>query len=512
MAEAHTLAGRYKSLSSKREAYLNRAKACASVTIPSLVPPDEASQGSDHYLPYQGLGAAAVKNLGSKLLLGLLPPGYPFFRLTVDEKTLNDAGIDQASHGEVEATLASIERIAMKNIENKDTRERLHYILKHLLVAGNVLLYYGKKSVRAYSLSQYVVERDSEGATSEIIICESVSKDKLPAEAQAHVAADEDAKGKTEQDVKVYTRIYKTHGERWQSYQEVAGVKIETSQSMYPKGKNPWVAQRLVKVDGEDYGRSYVEEHMGDFNTLEVLTKAITQASIAAAKVIFLVKPGASAKPAALEKAPNGGFVKGNDGDVTALQMDKHGDFAIAQQMRQEVIQRLQESFLMTGAIRRDAERVTAEEIRQVTQMLEEGLGGLFTQLANTLQKPIADLEIGYLHSAGQLPEMPKDTLEPQIITGINALGREQELQKLQVLISQFANLGPEVLQEYVNFSELASRMAAALSIDTEGLILTPEQRKSRQQEQMMQQLGQEGGTAAIQQMMQGGQGGPRGQ
>jgi hypothetical protein len=203
--------------------------------------------------------------------------------------------------------------------------------------------------------------------------------------------------------------------------------------------------------------------------------------------------------------------VKGQEGDVTALQMDKHGDFAIAQQMRQEVIGRLQESFLMTGAIRRDAERVTAEEIRQVTQMLEEGLGGLFTQLANTLQMPIAELEMAYLQGTKQLPEMPKDTLQPQIITGINALGREQELQKLQVLIGQLSPLGPEVIQEYVNFGELASRMAAALSIDTEGLILTEDQRKQRQQQQMMQQLGQEGGTAAIQQMMQGGQGGQTG-
>jgi len=511
MAEAHTLAGKYKALSSQRENYLNRAKACASVTIPSLVPSDEASLGSDHYLPAQGLGASAVKNLGSKLLLGLLPPGYPFFRLTVDEKTLADAGIEKASHGKVESTLASIEKIAMKNIENKDTRERLHYVLKHLMVAGNVLLYYGKKRVKAYPLAQYVVDRDTDGDTKEIILCENVNKDKLPSEAQAHVAAQEDAEGRTDKDIKVYTRVHRTHGERWESYQEVAGIPIETSRSMYPKGKNPWIAARLVKVDGEDYGRSYVEEHMGDFNTLEVLTKAITQASVAAAKVIFLVKPGASTKPQALEKAPNGGFVKGQEGDVTALQMDKHGDFAIAQQMRQEVIGRLQESFLMTGAIRRDAERVTAEEIRQVTQMLEEGLGGLFTQLANTLQMPIAELEMAYLQGTKQLPEMPKDTLQPQIITGINALGREQELQKLQVLIGQLSPLGPEVIQEYVNFGELASRMAAALSIDTEGLILTEDQRKQRQQQQMMQQLGQEGGTAAIQKMMQGGQGGRTG-
>ena len=508
MADSRTAADKYSVLAAKREPYLNRARACASVTIPSLVPQNDTSTGEDFNQPYQGLGSNAVKNLSSKLLLGLLPPGHPFFRLTVDEKALEDAGIDQASHGKVEETLAMIERITMKQIENKDTRERLHFVLKQLLVAGNVLLYYGKEEVNAYPINQFVVERDGQGEVLTVILCEEVVKENLPSEAKAHVTSIEDAEGKSHDSVKVYTHITRKSDDSWESYQEVKGVPIETTRSKYPKGKNPWVPIRLVRVDGEDYGRSYVEEHMGDFNTLEVLTKAITQASVAAAKVIFLVAPNSTTNIKALEKAPNGSFQKGRSDDVQALQLDKHGDFTIANQVRQEVTQRLQESFLMTGAIRRDAERVTAEEIRQVTQMLEEGLGGLFTQLANSVQMPIISLELGYLNAKGQLPKMPKDTLQPQIITGINSLGREQELQKLQVLLQQLSGLGQEVIAEYVNVGELASRVAAALSIETEGLILTEEQRRARKQEQMMQQMGEQGGAEALKQMMQGGNGG----
>ena len=48
---------------------------------------------------------------------------------------------------------------------------------------------------------------------------------------------------------------------------------------------------RFLRVDGENYGRSYVDMYYGDLNNLEVLTKSVTQASTAAAKVIYLVNP-----------------------------------------------------------------------------------------------------------------------------------------------------------------------------------------------------------------------------
>lgn len=502
MSETVSLEGRYRQLSSVREPYLQRARACASVTIPSLIPRSE-TEGEDFPLPSSGLGARAVKTLSSKLLLGILPPGHPFFRLTVDEKTLLDAGLDQQSYGEVEETLAAIERTGVRNIENKGTRDSLNQALKHLIVAGNVLLYYGKKRTKVYPLSKYVVSRDGEGETEEIILCEDVSVSKLPPEALARLRLENKISPQTKS-VKIYTRVYQPTPGRWESYQEVAGHIIQTSRSRYPKGKCPWIAARLIRVEGEDYGRSYVEEHMGDFNTLEVLTRAVTQASVAAARIIFLVKPGSSTKIQALQDARNGEYVLGAEDDVKVLQMDKMQDFAIAQQVRQEVIAGLQEAFLMTGAVRRDAERVTAEEIRQVTHMLEEGLGGLYTQLAGAIQLPIVELELGYLQAEGRLPQLPRDTFKPQILTGIEAIGREQELTKLNILSQALMPFGPEVVSEYVDVGEYASRVMAALSIDRRGLVLTEEQREQRAQQKLLQHLAATGGEAAIQQMMGG--------
>ena len=75
----------YQSCENARDPYLRRARDAASYTIPYLVPPDSNSAATEYTTPYQGVGARGVNNLSSKLLLALLPPNSPFFRLVIDK-------------------------------------------------------------------------------------------------------------------------------------------------------------------------------------------------------------------------------------------------------------------------------------------------------------------------------------------------------------------------------------------------------------------------------------------
>ena len=79
----HTAKERYEKLKEKREQYLDRARECSELTIPSLIPDEGFTNSSDLYNPFQSVGARGVNNLASKLLLLLLPPNAPFFRLQV---------------------------------------------------------------------------------------------------------------------------------------------------------------------------------------------------------------------------------------------------------------------------------------------------------------------------------------------------------------------------------------------------------------------------------------------
>ena len=79
--------GRYEKLAADRDSYLDRARECAELTIPSLLPYEGFTYSNDLYQPYQSVGSRGVNNLASKLLLLLFPPNSPFFRLAIDSKT-----------------------------------------------------------------------------------------------------------------------------------------------------------------------------------------------------------------------------------------------------------------------------------------------------------------------------------------------------------------------------------------------------------------------------------------
>jgi hypothetical protein len=93
------------------------------------------------------------------------------------------------------------------------------------------------------------------------------------------------------------------------------------------------------------------------------------------------------------------------------------------------------------------------------------------------------------MEKEGKMPKFPKDTLKPQIVTGLEALGRGQDLNKLQAFLSMLQPLGGEVLMSELNVGDYLDRLGASLGIDTQGLIKSPEQ---KQQEQMMMQQQQE--------------------
>ena len=79
-----TLSDRYTRQIALRELFLDRARECSEVTIPTLIPDDSETSSQKFSTPYQGVGARGVNNLASKLLLSLLPPNSPFFRLSID--------------------------------------------------------------------------------------------------------------------------------------------------------------------------------------------------------------------------------------------------------------------------------------------------------------------------------------------------------------------------------------------------------------------------------------------
>ena len=483
-----SVAGRYTQLESHRHSFLERARDASELTIPTLVPPDGHNGSTLYKTPYQSVGARGINNLASKLLMALLPPNSPFFRLAIDDFDIEQLAGKEA-RGAVEEALSRIERASMQEIEATAVRVPVHEALKHLIVAGNALVYLPKKGgMKVFRLDRYVVKRDTMGNVLEIITKESVSPLMLPKEAQEIIASADDYNSDSgAKNCDLYTYVVR-RDKHFEVYQEVKGFIIPDSKGRYPLDRLPFIPLRLTRIDGEDYGRGYVEEYIGDLRSLEALTRAIVEGAAASSKVLFLVRPNGTTKQSTLAKAPNGAIVQGDASDVTTLQVQKYNDFRVAQETAARITERLSFAFLLNSAVQRNAERVTAEEVRYMAQELETALGGVYSILSQEFQLPLVRLLLARLESTGKMPKMPKDSIKPQIVTGLEALGRGQDLNKLAQFLSYLQPLGPEIISQNLNVEDYIDRLGASLGIDTGGLVKSAEQKAQEMQEAMMAQ------------------------
>jgi hypothetical protein len=523
---ATTAAGRYRQLEGDRQPFLDRAREASKYTIPTLLPEAGHNGSSKLYTPFQGMGARGVNNLASKLLLALLPPNSPFFRLTVDDYTLQEMTGQEGMRATVEKALSKIERAVMSEIEGSAMRVGAHEALKHLVVAGNVLLYLPKEGgMRVFRLDRFVVKRDPMGNVLELIVKEDVAPDALPEEIRTAIEAEQSIKGGKREDqssdksVELFTRVWRD-GDKWRVQQEAKDKVIPSSKGTYPLDKSPWIALRWTRIDGEDYGRSHCDEYIGDLKSLEGLSKAIVEGAAVAARVIPLVDPNGTTDEDDLAEAENFDFVTGRADDVTFLQVAKFADFSVAQSTAQNIEQRLSFAFMLNTSIQRGGERVTAEEIRYMAGELEDALGGVYSILSQEMQLPLVSRLMHTMARAKKLPALPKGTVKPAITTGLEALGRGHDLNKLDMFIAGLRDaLGPEVLARSMNVGDYIQRRGAALGIDTDGLIKSPEQQAQEQQQAMMMQMMDKLGPNAINQMgagarqaMEQGNGGSQGQ
>lgn len=475
---------RYDNLVTNRDsAYLNRAQSASKLTIPSLIPEEGHNQNSSFETPWQSIGSRGTNNLAAKIQLALFPPNSPFFRMKIEEAMMEQLG---ARKGDVEKDLAKYERIVMDDIEHTKTRSSLYQAARHLIVGGNALLFDNPKTgkVKMYPLSRYVCQRDSEGEVYELIATDPVRFAGLPLEVQQAVVAANGEK-KVDDELTIYTGIYRKPLEKkWVVWQEVDNVVIEDSRGEYPLDSSPWIPLRFTAIDGENYGRGFIEELYGDLNTLDALTQAVTESAAAGAVVKFLVNPNGVTDIDDLVDTENGGFATGFEGDVSVLQVNKFNDLRVALEAARTIEERLSLAFLLHSAVQRNAERVTAEEIRFMAAELEDALGGLYTVLSQELQLPLVKSRITRLTKSKKLPKLPKG-VEPEIITGLEALGRGHELQRLRMFVADAGNtFGPEVIAEYIDVSEHLKRSAAALNLNTDGYVREEDDVQARREQQ----------------------------
>jgi len=469
-----SLKSQYELIAKDRKAYEDRAEKNAEVSLQSIFPIESFTANDGYKTNYaQAVGGTGVTALASKLVFSLIPPQGRFFRMSPDADALNElSGGNQNAKSEVYSILSQGEAKVLKEIENQNIRTSAYEVLKALIVTGNVLMEkLPNNGIKVHSLRNYVVERGTDGEPVKIILKELISPYNPPKELESFVDVPEE--GVDPEDLELFTGYIYAEG-KWTMTQELEEEVVGKEVTYKDTKKLPVKPLGWSFVNNEDFARAYIDEFLGFLIQFNKSSEIMVEGSFASAKVVYTVNPLGVTRKKDVAGASNLDIIDGKADDVTAIQTMKGNDMSMVMRFREEIRREIGKRFLDNSAIQRDAERVTAEEIQVMAKELETTLSGTFSLLSVDLLRTIV------IWIMDELNIESGDGVGIDITVGLDALSRSREADLLMQYVSAIYQLQ---YQDYLNESEIVSRLSKYMGVNSVDLNLSPDEVKNKRQE-----------------------------
>jgi hypothetical protein len=472
----------YNSNTPDRTSYEDRAKVISSLTIPYLIR-DTNDSGTTQMTDSnnQSYGGRLINTLTAKMGMALLPPSTSSFRFTPVAEEL-EAMTQGSPDNKAKVTTAISGATTQINteLETQQIRSSLFDIIRQLIGVGSVIVEKKKnKGILLHGLQSFVVKLNSSGEPVTMCIMEKLKV--LPKDIVVKDVKDE---------YELYTmlKMDKETG-RWTLTQDIDGELVGTGATYKDYDALPFRYLGWTWMKGDDYHRPYAEDYFKDLEQLNKLSKLLTDGSIISAKnLIFVNQRGGRTRKEDVADSENGDVIDGDAADVTTFKNEKNFDFQIVAQREQELKKELASAFLMNESVTRDAERVTAQEIRFMAQELESSsLAGIYSKLSLQWSKWIITQIMSELG-------IKFESINVDIVTGLDALGRSQEAQKLDSVLQRADALG---LRHWYKDEEILARYNAYEGIDETNLMKTPNEVKQEMQQQKQAMAAQQADEAA---------------
>lgn len=465
-------------LNGERSALIQRCEKFAGWTLPSVFPLDTHNDNTEMQYDFQSVGAKAVTHLANKIMMALFQPSKPFFRMNLTDQQMvaveEETGLDKP---EIEKMIAAAERAAGERLNKKNGRVALTEAIILLIITGNVLLSIPKGGkIGVYNLRDYVVTRDLRGEVTKLIICETKKVRGLSDELAMLCTNN----GKDpEQVVSLYTCAQRVGEDKFLVWQELENYAYAHKAPMYVNASDlPWIPLTWSLARRADYGNGLVENYAGDFHTISTLAETLLDFTAAATDIKNLVNPAGMTDVEEIAQASSGSYVTGREEDIFSYSPDVKVQAEFITNRFDACERRIGSAFLMNSMVTRDAERVTAEEIRMQAQELESSLGGVYSRMAVEGQQPLAR----YLMAEDE--ELFK-SIEPVIVTGLESLSRMSDVDRLRAMLQDAALLAdlPEKVAVRVKFGGVLARLSAGHGVDTEGILATEEEAEATEKQ-----------------------------
>jgi hypothetical protein len=464
--------------STDRESVIDKVRKYAGYTLPYIYPDEEVTDSEEIQNDYQSLGSRAVTHLANKIMMALFQPSRPFFRMELTGEQLEQVMASAQLNGaQIDAALSKQEREAMKVLTRKGGRTALLDALILLIIGGDAMLYVpkGEDKLQTYSILDYNIKRDLAGEMYEAIICEKIEFDALDEDLRSTAVKHNYKEGDT---LSIFTGIERD-GDRYKVWQELEDIcKCNDRDGNYTKDTLPFIPLVWKLVRGNNFGTGYVEDYAGDFHFLSTTSECTLDFVSAMTDVKHLVNPAGQTDVDELTQAPSGSYVNGTEEDLYCYTADLSSNAAFLTEQADRVERRLAAAFLLNTSVTRDAERVTAEEIRMQAHELESSLGGVYSRQAGDLQLPLAKRIMTSMNALFK-------EVEPSIITGFESLSRSSDLDRLRAFMQDFAILSdvPEQVAIRIDYNQLIAALGAGHGVEYDKFLKDEEQVKKDQAE-----------------------------
>jgi hypothetical protein len=488
----------------KRQPLLTRCEKYAAFTLPTIcTPPGYNEEANELQTDYQSVGAQAVNNLANKLMLALFAPSRPFFRLQVAsallQKLMQKLGADA---GGIQQMLSTAEMNCIKTLDQMGVRPKLYEAVKHLIITGNCMLILGQKPndppMRVLGLKRFTVKRSMSGKLIESVIHEKVRFDELESEVQTYLKEQhpqkygsmDPADPQSCHEVKYFTWIRWNGVANYMVTHHVDDIDLgDKYNGKYTDDTIPYRPLTWELHDDNNYGTGLVEQNAGDFASLSVLSEAEVKGAILASEFRWLVNPAGQTHPEDVEASENGAALPGLKDDIVPLNSGTGQNMQYIDNVATKYVNRIGRVFLIGSAVVRDAERVTAEEVRMQANELETSLGGVYSRLAVDFQLPMA---FWLVKRTGV--DLGGTQITPMVITGLDALSRNGDLDNLKLCLQDLAavsGMPPQALA-VLNLDAIAKAIFAGRGVDYSLYVKTADQQKADMQNAQQAALAQQ--------------------
>lgn len=460
------LAKRYQMAQGTREPFLQRGRAYAKVSIPSVLAELNFSASTAIAQNFQSIGARIMMNLTGFMSSAMYPIGHPWYsqRVSPNEIELEDPDLVR----QVNAALLLRERIMNSLLRRSKVRERTHRRpatfqsqkfnhLQAINITGESLQRLNDDfRLVNYRRDQYVTVRDEETNPVMHIVEQKVDPLGLRIEGMEtqqilEVAGlpmyDLAAKPIHERLVTMYLSTeWNYDSKKWVTKQELNGQVLRTSEDVV----SGFISTVFSIVPGEDYGRGFIEQLViGDLLSVDNLReKILNWASEASDLKWVLDKNSPWTKPGDLRKRVMRGEVQGGQvQNIARLGVNGLPDFSVATQVEQTLTQELARTGMLEQELQPQKERTTATQVLRIAELTNNATSGLYANIADEDQIQTYRAANYYAEKKRLVQTLPDD-VDIETLTGAAVHQREIDAQQIIDTVALAQGLGEQAIAE----------------------------------------------------------------